>query len=189
MTKPQILGITGAFGSGKSTASDFIASFGYKKVSLSKFLEDELLSNGETAITREKLQDLGNSWRNEYGSGVLGKKTAEYILKNNLEKVVVEGIRNIEEIHELEKVGTLTLIALMVDRSLRYKRLEKLTRREKLTPELFEKLDARDLGVGENESGLQTALCIALSDIYINNNTDEEDLRVKLRKVIEGIEK
>jgi dephospho-CoA kinase len=187
MIKPQILGITGAFGSGKSTASEYIVSLGYKKISLSKFLEDELVSLGETAITREKLQDLGNSWRTEYGSGVLGKKAVELILTNKFDRVVVEGIRNIEEIGELKKIGTVTLIALMVDRSVRYKRLEKLTRREKLTPELFEKLDARDLGLGESDSGLQTALCIALSDIYINNNTNEKDLLIKIEDVIKSL--
>ncbi|HMS22444.1 MAG TPA: AAA family ATPase [Candidatus Levybacteria bacterium] len=189
MIKPQIVGITGAFGSGKSTASDFITSFGYKKIRLSKFLEDELLSSGDVAITRKKLQDLGNSWRNEHGSGVLGKKAVEFIFTNNVEKVVVEGIRNIEEVQELKKIGKVTLIALMVDRNVRYKRLEKLTRREKLTPELFEKLDARDLGLGESKSGLQTALCIALSDIYIQNNTNEKELCAKLEKVIAEIER
>src|SRR3989344_2625354 len=103
MGKPHIIGISGAFGSGKSTAADFLSSKGFIKISLVQFLEEELISQGNKHITRKLLQDLGNNWRDQYGRGILGKKAAEYIQKNNLQKVVVEGFRNLGEIEELRK--------------------------------------------------------------------------------------
>lgn len=182
--KVKIIGITGTFGSGKSIAADFLATKGFTKIALSKFLEDALIYSGEKEITRKKLQDLGNSWREMHGAGVLGKKAVEHIDEKNLEKVVVEGIRNIKEIEELKKIGEVNLVALLVDRSIRFKRLTKLKRREKLTPELFEKLDLRDMGVGEKDTGLQVAICIAISDIFIENNKTEKELFEKLSSVL-----
>ncbi len=184
MPQPHIIGITGSFGSGKSTAADLLVSRGYTKIVLSKFLEDALTYSGEKEITRKKLQDLGNSWREMHGAGVLGKKAVEHINEKKLGKVVVEGIRNIKEIEELRKLGEVVLVALLVDRSIRYKRLINLKRREKLTPELFEKLDLRDMGVGEKDTGLQVAVCIALSDIFIENNKTEKELFEKLSSVL-----
>lgn len=184
MVKPQIVGISGTFGSGKSTAADFLTSLGYTKISLAQFLEDALLYSGEKNITRKKLQDLGNSWRELHGSGVLGKKAVEYIEQNKPQKVVVEGFRNIGEIEEIKKAGKFTLLGIVVNRSIRYKRLMKLKRREKLTPELFEKLDYRDMGLGEKITGLQVAVCIAVADIFLENNKTEKDLFKKLKQSI-----
>lgn len=184
MPKLQIIGITGAFGSGKSTAADFLETQGYTKIVLSKFLEDALLYSGDTQITRKKLQDLGNSWREMHGKNVLSKKAIEFIHEKKLEKVVVEGFRNIGEIEELKKMGNFTLIAFLVNRDIRYKRLVRLKRREKLTPEVFEKLDYRDLGIGEKDTGLQVATCIAISDIFLENNTTQKDLFKKLEQTL-----
>lgn len=185
--QPTIIGITGTFGSGKSTAADFLSTLGYTKISLSKFLEDALVYSGDKNITRKKLQDLGNAWREQHGNGVLAIKAAEHIKEKKMEKVVIEGFRNLGEIEEIKKTGKLTLIALLVNRSVRYKRLSKSKRREKLTPELFEKLDSRDMGVNEKESGLQVAVCIACADIFLENNTTEKELQKKLEATIKHI--
>lgn len=187
MGKPQIIGISGAFGSGKSTAADYLFSKGYTKIVLSKFLEDALVYSGEKDITRKKLQDLGNSWRELHGAGVLGQKAAEYIKDKGFSKIVVEGFRNISEIEALQKIGEFKLVSILANRSIRYKRLSKLKRREKLTPELFEKLDYRDMGVGEAITGLQVAVCIAAADIFIENNKTENDLFRRLDEVLKTL--
>lgn len=189
MLTPQIIGISGAFGSGKSTAADFLSSKGFTKISLVQFLEQELISRGEKNITRKMLQDLGNEWRESFGSEVLGEKAAEYITDHKLEKVVVEGFRNIGEIEKIRSAGDFTLIALLVNRSVRYKRLENLKRREDLTPELFEQLDYRDMGIGEKSTGLQVAACIAVADVFLENNKLQGDLHAKLEEALQEIEK
>jgi dephospho-CoA kinase len=191
MPKPQIIrrkalliGISGAFGSGKSTAADYLSTKGYTKISLVKFLEDALIYSGDKNLTRRKLQDLGNKWREMHGAGVLGKKAVEFIQGKKLNKVVIEGFRNIAEIEEVKMAGDFKLIALLVNRDIRFKRLMKLKRREKLTKELFEKLDFRDMGIGEKETGLQVAVCIAAADIFIENNKSQEDLFKKLEDYV-----
>lgn len=184
MKNLQMIGIAGCFGSGKSTAADFLVSLGYSKISLSKFLEDALIYSGEKEITRKKLQDLGNSWREMHGKNVLAKKALEYIEQHKLKKIVIEGFRNIGEVKLLKEFGNFTLIALLVNREIRLKRLLKVKRREKLTPEIFEQLDYRDMGIGEKDTGLQVATCIAIADIFIENNTTPKDLEKKLKEIV-----
>lgn len=99
---PVIIGITGPFGSGKTTASVYFETKGFFKIILSSFLEEELGKQGKE-ITRENLQDLGNLWRKQNGSGILAQKALDYIFANNIEKVVVDGIRNLGEVEVLKK--------------------------------------------------------------------------------------
>ena len=181
----KIIGLTGAFGSGKSTAAAFFKELGFYKIVLSEFLEEEAKKRGTTDITRKVLQDIGNEWREKYGASVLAKKALHEILVGKHEKVVIDGIRNIGEIKYLRNSGNFTLAAVVSDRKTRFERLRKLKRRENLTWELFEKLDARDSGVGERGTGLQVDRCIELANITIKNNRNEEDFKNKLKQVLD----
>ena len=182
--KPLVIGITGAFGSGKSKAADFLKSFGFEKISLAVFLEEELGKRGIKKITRKLLQDLGNEWRGKYGAGILAKKALLLIEKKGIKKAVIEGFRNKAEIEELRKINKFRLIGIVVNREIRFNRLKKIDRREKLSWELFNKLDNRDLGIGEKESGLQVAICLALSDIFVENNGNLNQLKNKIKKIV-----
>lgn len=184
--KILIIGITGAFGSGKSTASDFFASIGFEKVTLSSFLEEEAKRRGFKKITRKILQDIGNELREKYGAKILVKKVFDNLNKD-LDKIVIDGIRNIGEIEELRKKGNLVLVSILCDRKVRFERLKKLKRREALTWELFTELDYRDLGVNQEKTGLQGAICIALGDIFVTNNESKESFEEKLIKITKNI--
>lgn len=183
--KPLIIGITGAFGSGKSTAADFLEKLGFIKISLAQFLEEELKNRKISGITRKLLQDLGNEWREKFGSEILAKKALSLIAKKAIKKVVVEGFRNKSEIEEFRKLENFKLIGIVANRKNRFERLEKLNRREKLTWDLFNELDNRDLGIGENDNGLQVAICLALSDIFIENNRGLDELKNKIQNIID----
>lgn len=178
--KPLVIGITGAFGSGKSTASNFFNQKGFTKLTLSSFLEEEAKKRGIKKITRRILQDIGNKWRKGQGKGVLAKKAIEFIKKNKINKAVIDGIRNVGEIDMLRENGNLILLSIVADREVRFNRLKVLKRRENLNWELFTKLDRRDLGLGQKESGLHVAECIALADYFIDNNSSIEDFKIKL---------
>ena len=182
--KPQIIGITGAFGSGKSTSAEILENLGFAKISLVAFLEEELRNRGERSVTRKLLQNLGNEWRGKFGPEILAKKAIELIERQKIEKVVVEGFRNKFEIEEFRKYGNFKLIGIVVNRRIRFERLKKLKRREELNWELFSKLDNRDLGIGEGKKGLQVAICLALSDIFIENNHGLSELKNKIQTAI-----
>lgn len=177
----SLIGITGAFGSGKSTAASIFERYGYKKIYLSSFLEKEALQR-KLPLTRKVLQDLGNEMRGEYGAGILVEKALKEF--GNEEKIVIDGLRNLGEIQSLRKHKGSMILAIVADRNVRFERLKNLKRRERLTPELFEQLDLRDLGVHEKITGLQTALCIALADYYIDSNGTIRDFEEKITQFI-----
>lgn len=91
------------------------------------------------------------------------------------------------EIEYLKKKANFVLLGVIADRNVRFNRLKKLKRREDLTPELFFKLDCRDLGLNEGKTGLQVALCIALSDYFVPNNEDKRKLEAKIGKIIKTL--
>jgi len=181
---PLIIGITGAFGSGKSTAAEIFESFGFVRISLAWFLEKELKNQGRKEIFRKSLQDLGNEWREKYGPEILAKKALALIKEKKVQKAVIEGFRNNAEIEELRKFKNFKLIGIVVNRKIRFERLQKLNRREKLNWQLFNKLDSRDLGIGEGRDGLQVAICLALSDIFIENNCGLKELKNKVTNAV-----
>lgn len=184
MPKVQVIGITGTFGSGKSTAAAFLESLGFEKLTLSSFLELEAKKRKAKKITRRLLQDIGNEWREKYGKGVLAKIAIESIKDSGNKKYVIDGIRNTGEIEAFKKETDFTLIGIIADRNVRFERLKKLKRREDLTPELFFKLDCRDLGLGQKTTGLQVAFCFALADYFIENNSTITNLKNRLSKFL-----
>lgn len=172
-----IIGITGTFGSGKSTAADFFSSKEFKKIILSSFLEEEANRRGFKKITRKILQDIGNEWRKKYGREILAKKALKFLGEN---RGVIDGIRNVGEIDEFRKNSNFVLIACLSDRKVRFTRLKKIKRREHLTWELFNKLDRRDIGVGQGKDGLQVGTCLGMADIFIDNNSGISEFKNKL---------
>lgn len=186
-TNSFFIGITGGFGSGKSTAASFFESKGFKKIILSLFLEEEARKRGFKRITRKILQDIGNEWRKNFGYGILAEKAADYIKRKKIRKAVIDGIRNIGEIEELKKEKNFVLIAVISSKKNRFERLKNLKRREKLTWELFRKLDRRDMGAGQSLPGLHVAECIALSDISIDNNGTKKEFKSKLSQFLKEI--
>lgn len=187
MQNKLTIGITGPFGSGKSTAAKFFESKGFYKVVLSYFLEDEAKKRGIKIMTRKILQDIGNEWREKFGRGILAKKALEYFDKNKLEKVVIDGIRNIGEIEELGKGSNFLLLAILANRKIRFTRVQKKKEREKLTLDLFKTLDMRDLGINERITGLQGAYCIAVADVYLTNNKTKKEFIEKLEKLYQSL--
>lgn len=182
--KPFIIGITGAFGSGKSTAAQFFEKKGFVQITLSTFLEEEAHKR-QIPITRKILQDIGNEWREKYGKAILAKLALGKIEKERFQKVIVDGIRNVGEIEALRKNNIFVLLALVADRKIRFERLMRIKRREELTWELFTQLDYRDLGIVNTEKGLQVASCIALADTYIENNVGEEIFIKRLQDFVD----
>ena len=182
-SKLKIIGITGGFGSGKSIAASFFESKGFKKITLSKFLEEEARSR-DLAITRKNLQDIGNEWREKHGPGTLAIKALGFARDDKVKRLVIDGIRNIAEIEEFKKENFI-LLAIESSESIRFERLRELKRRENLTRELFKNLDRRDMGYGEKNYGLQVKACIERADIHIKNEGSLEEFEKKLEEVLD----
>jgi len=149
-TNSLLIGITGGFGSGKSTASSLFELKGFMKITLSSFLEEEAKKRSFKKITREILQDIGNEWRKNFGHGILAGKAVDYIKRDpsagsgqaKIKKAVIDGIRNTGEVERLRKEKNFILLGFVADKKNRFERLKNL------------KIDLKDLRILKEEKNL-----------------------------------
>lgn len=179
----KIIAIVGMCGSGKSVASDYLESIGYKKVyfggvTMEKLQESNLEVNPENEkYMREKL-------RKEYGMAayaiILLPRIEEYAKEND---VVLDGLYSWDEYVVLkEKLGDkLTMVAVIADRKLRY---DRLAIRE-VRPLTHEEALNRDIAEIEN---LAKGGPIVIADYYVLNNFTKEDYIERLKEIINRIE-
>lgn len=178
----KIIAIVGMCGSGKSVACDLLEKRDYKKVyfggvTLAKLKEANLEDTPENEkYMREKL-------RSELGMGayaiILLPQIEELAKSNN---VVLDGLYSWDELKILkEKFNTqLNTIAIIVDRKIRYERLEK----RPIRPFSKEKAEKRDISEIEN---IAKAGPIAYADYYIDNNYTIEDFEKRLDEILKEI--
>ena len=179
----KIIAIVGMCGSGKSVASDYLESIGYKKVyfggvTMEKLQESNLEVNQENEkYMREKL-------RKEYGMAayaiILLPRIEEYAKDNN---VVLDGLYSWDEYVVLkEKLGDkLTMVAVIADRKLRY---DRLAIRE-VRPLTHEEALNRDIAEIENSA---KGGPIAYADYFVMNNGSLDEYRKRLEEILKQIE-
>jgi dephospho-CoA kinase len=180
----MIIGITGSMACGKEAVSRFFIDKGFEHNFLSKELREELKERG-IEISRANLQNLGDELRVKEGNGFLAKRMLKRLGKGNF---IIDGIRNPGEVEEFRKEKDFILIAIDADQKIRYERsISRSKTSDAKTWEEFLKMDKRDFGTEEAESGQQVEKCMALADFKIINNTNLEDLYTKLDELYSKI--
>ena len=179
----KIIAVVGMCGSGKSVACALLEEKGFKKVyfggvTLEKLKEEGLEDTPENEkYMREKL-------RSDYGMGayatLLLPKIKELAESHN---VVLDGLYSWDELKTLkdEFGDALTVIAIIVDKNLRYERLRKRTNR----PLNYEEAKKRDISEIEN---IAKAGPIAYADYYIDNNGTFDDFDQRLEEILRKLE-
>lgn len=178
----KILAIVGMCGSGKSIASDYYERLGYQKiyfggVTIDKLKEEGLDVNPDNEkIMRERL-------RQEYGMGAYATlllPKIEELSKNS--NVVLDGLYSWDELKILkDKFPNLIVLAIVVDKKLRY---DRLSIRE-IRP--FNNIETNKRDITEIEN-LAKGGPIVFADYYILNNGTLDDYRNELEKVTKIIE-
>jgi dephospho-CoA kinase len=184
---PLILGIVGTLVSGKSEIAEYLVrQHGFLHLSLATIVHEETRRRGLTT-TSSNLQDVGNSLRKAHGSAILVHR-----LRPRMEAMpggshlLLEGIKNVEEVLELRKWPNFVLLAVDALQEARYERASQ--RRRPGTPRTraeFIALDERDRGIGEPEWGQQVDACIVKADFLIDNDLSIQDLYRQLDEVLE----
>ena len=192
----MIIGLTGTLGSGKGTVSKLLQKNGFKHTTLSDRIREEAAKRGiSSEHNRKVLQDIGNEFREKYGGNIWILITLKMI--NPEEDWIIDGIRNLGEIEELKKHKDFRLIAVDAPAELR---AERIWRRNKLAEEgrlnsdptdinEFKKIEQRDRGMGEKESGQQVSLCMGLADFKIINDSGLENLEKKVDSILKNIKR
>ncbi|MEN3283714.1 MAG: dCMP deaminase [Solirubrobacteraceae bacterium] len=173
--RPFVVGLTGAFGSGCSTAAAYLAGLDdpYEIVKASTWLRAEWHRRNTDANrepTRLELQDLGDEIRKQDGAHAVIAACMEAVLAQEAapQRIAIDAIRNLGEVRWLqERFGDrFSLFAMYADAGERYRRYHDLYQSE----EDFLRDDERDRGETTEEYGQQVARCVDNADVFILND-------------------
>jgi deoxycytidylate deaminase len=178
-----VIGLTGPFGSGCTTAARLLETGDPPFVAVR--LSDVLRDIGGPDLDRGQLQDLGNRLRGREGNEALVVRRLGSLLEAQpeLDRVVIDGLRNLGEVRWLQKAlgDRFSLFAVLAEIPQRFER-----QKTDLSWEQFNELDQRDQGEDE-DFGQQVSRCVDFADVLINNGEQlpewqiEGDLGAKVR--------
>lgn len=184
----MIIGVTGAICSGTTTFMEYLAAKGFIALSYSDVLRAEARRRG-IEITRKSLQDLGDLLRREKGNGVLSLLLIEMMVEGK--NYVVGNIRNPGEVEILrEKFGEeFILICVRASDMKRFTRIvERARENDPQTFEDFLKVEARDLGIGQEDNGQQHGKVFELADFEIENDGFIEIFYERIDSLIQDLD-
>lgn len=178
----MLIGITGTKASGKGIVTEILQEKGFFYCSTSDQVRKEATKRGITEYKISDLQDIGNDIRNKFGNKELVIRCLEE--NKEKEKIVIDGIRNPGEIEEIKNLGGF-IIGVDASEEIRFQRI--LGRNRESDPKTiddFRKMEERDRGKSESNSGQQVDKCLELSDYKIINETTLETLKTKVEYIL-----
>ena len=168
-----VIGITGKYCAGKTTACEYLRgkSFYYKSLS------DELrvvLKKDNIPLTRENLIQKGNELREKEGNSTLSKRLIAGIEKDK--NYVIDSLRNPDEIKEFQERGNFYLWNIEANQDSRFERILKRKREgDPKTLEEFKKFESQESS-SDNKSAQQLDECAKMANHLIENNGTIEEL-------------
>lgn len=173
--------ITGMPGSGKTTLAGYTERYGYQVVTMGDIVR-EIAEKRGLEPSKENLAYLAEELRRIGGREAVAKRCMERLREMGIENIVIDGIRNLEEVETFRATfKEALLIAVHASPKTRFERLRR--RRREDDPTDWEEFYRRDLR--ELELGLGSV--IAMADLVLINEGSLEELRESFQRVIEEI--
>ena len=178
--KMKIIAFTGMPFSGKSEAVKIAKEQGITVVRMGDMIWEETKKQG-LELNDQNVGMIANNMRKTHGKDIWAKKTIKKINSmKETELLVIDGIRNIEEIETFEKeLGkNFVLIAIEVCDKTRHKRaLMRGRNDDSMDPDLIKQRDRRELSWGLGN-------VIAIADSVVTNEGKLEDFKTKIKKLL-----
>ena len=167
-----ILGLTGQIGSGKGALGEYLQkTYGAELFKFSTYLT-RVLNVLALDPSRENLIRASEILRNGFGEHALSHAIARDVCASTAQIAVVDGIRRIEDLADLEPIPHFRLASVEADQRLRFERVgnrgEK-TEEKGLTWETF-------LAQEERSTEITVPQTMARATIRIDNNGSAADL-------------
>jgi dephospho-CoA kinase len=175
----KIIAFTGMPFSGKSEAVKIAKEQKIPVIRMGDMVWEETKKQN-LELNDKNVGTIANNMRKKYGMDIWAKKTIEKIKQiKNTNILVIDGVRNLEEVETLKKKlgDDFLLVAIQVSDKLRYKRAMNRNRKD----------DSKDLAkIKERDNreiswGLDTV--IASADMIISNEGSLEELHNKIKQV------
>jgi len=161
-----VIVVVGLARSGKDTFANYVeAKYSFKKFDFFRDVLVPLMNEQKLKVTKANAAKFGNEMRKRFGMGVFGEKMAQLI--RNYDKVVITGVRSLEELVPIEKQASKFYI-VRIDAS----NENRFSRRTELDPQTQEDFFARDKD-DILHKGFDKVLKAATISIANNSTLDE----------------
>jgi len=177
-----VLGLTGMPGSGKSLVVNVAEQQDYDIVIMGDVIREETKKR-KMDITPENMGKVMLALRREEGPAVIAKRCLPKITKSKKSKVMVDGIRSLDEIDEFKRnLKKFTHIGVHASPDTRFERLFNRARPD--DPKNWEDFNERDMR--ELSVGLGNA--ITMAERMIINEGPINVVTVDIREALEAVE-
>ena len=183
----KILAIVGMSGSGKSVVVDYLTNLGLPKIYFGGMIYKEMEKRGiERTADGESEKHFREMIRETEGKDWVVRQVIEStknLIAAGQKRIVLDGLYTWTEYKILKKEfpGQMTVLAVVVDKSIRHKRVAKRPER----PFNAEEIQERDRSEIEN---LEKGGPIAMADYYLLNNGSVEELEKDVDEVLKKID-
>lgn len=176
--KKKVIAIVGMPGSGKALASTVAVELGYPVYICGDVIREEVERRGFPP-TSENVGRVMFKVREEEGYGVVAKRLIPKISSSSSRVVVVEGVRNIEEVNELKKLYDVKIVAIQASPTVRFRRL--VARGRSDDPRSWDDFQARE----KREVKVGIGRVIDQADLVLVNEGTVEELKTKFKDLLE----
>ena len=177
-----VLGVAGMPGSGKSLVVKVANENGYEAVVMGDVVRREAQRKNLQA-NPENIGRIMLELREKEGRNVIAKRCIPLITEAKTYRVVVDGIRSLDEVEEFKKhFSKFSLIAICSSPETRFQRLFRRRRSDDADGwDVFLERDKRELGVGLGN-------VIAMADYTVVNEQPLEVVKNRVRHVLRKME-
>lgn len=183
----RIIGLAGGIASGKSTLCEILKEAGYAIVEISECIRDQLAQIDIFDPSRNDYYEIANAFRHEKGPQFWAEKVTEKIPDDPSSKIVISGIRTIQEVDYLrQRFPNFVLLGVDAPRDIRVARVK--GRGRNIDPTITERIITdmnRELEDGPD--GCQLKKTFELCDTVLDGSTTISDLRVRCLEFLESI--
>ena len=177
----MIIGVTGAYSSGKDSVADVLIKMNFYHVSFSDILRDELKKR-KMKITRDRLISIGNELRTKHGPDILAKLALRRIRDG--ENYVFTSVRNPHEVKLLKQRKDFVMVNVIAPETVRFKRI--LERNRENDPKTLKELRQKEaLENSTNPNAQQLGTVAQMAKITLKNDSTLEVLEKKTKKLVE----
>jgi dephospho-CoA kinase len=179
----RVLAFAGMPFSGKSEAVKIAKEMNIPVIRMGDMIWEEVKKR-KLELSDKNVGTIASQMREEHEKDIWARRTLEKIKSvENMNFIVIDGIRNVEEIDLFKKYleGNFVVVAVKASDKTRQKRA--LTRNREDDSKDLQKIKERD----KRELGWGLGVVIASADVVVSNEGGIEEFRDKVRKILDGI--
>lgn len=169
--------------SGKSEAVRIAKDRGIQVIRMGDMIWTETKNQG-LKLNDKNVGQVANSMRDKHGMDIWARRTVEAIkMLKKSDYIVVDGIRNLEEINFFKKELSKDFVIITIDAPDELRKNRALSRGRKDDSNNIKNIEERD----KRELKWGISDVIASADVVVSNEGGIEEFRNKVRKMLDGI--